>query len=168
MILLIDGILYRTQNIISTTKNTDLIYQVLRYPRKRSFKMNGCTIKTSIEIDVSMLFDKINYIFTTPCCACLRNATNHLASQDFNELAILADTKGNVNIFHFPSMSVIYDVPNIFQSQSVDIHRERESYQDFDLMSCRFVNPTNVVYSILDFFMLFQLSCVLSNTKRKK
>ncbi|CAF1214187.1 unnamed protein product [Adineta ricciae] len=101
LILLIDGILYRTQNIISAIKNTDLIYQVLRYP------------------NVPISFDKINHIFTTPCCACLRNSTDHLTSQDFNELAILADTKGNVNIFHFPSMSVIYNVPNIFQSQSI-------------------------------------------------
>ncbi|CAF4120718.1 unnamed protein product, partial [Rotaria magnacalcarata] len=45
LILIINGILFRTQNIISSSRNN---------------------------LDLPILFDNIDYVFTTPCCTCLK------------------------------------------------------------------------------------------------
>ncbi|UJR32088.1 hypothetical protein I4U23_019556 [Adineta vaga] len=101
IILLIHGILYRTQDIISSTENDDIIYRISRYS------------------NISVLFEKIDYVFTTPCCICYENISYHSTSQIYNDYVILANKNGDVNLFHLPSMAVAYNFENIFQSQSI-------------------------------------------------
>ncbi|CAF3630849.1 unnamed protein product [Rotaria sp. Silwood1] len=98
LILIINGILFRTKNIISSSNNNDIIYTLLRYS------------------NIPILFDKIDYVFTTPCCTCFKTST---ISNIFNDYIILANKFGNVILFYFKTMTVVYNFENIFQSQTI-------------------------------------------------
>ncbi|CAF4076631.1 unnamed protein product [Adineta steineri] len=101
LILIIHGILFRTHDIISSIKNEDIIYRISRYS------------------NLPVLFEKIDYVFTTPCCTCLKNTTYRSISHAFNDYVILANKYGNVILFYFKSMSIVYDFGNIFQTQPI-------------------------------------------------
>jgi hypothetical protein len=66
-----------------------------------------------MDLDLPVLSDNIDYVFTTPCCTCLK--INHSIS----DYVILADKHGNVILFYFKSLTMVYNFGNIFQSQSV-------------------------------------------------
>ncbi|CAF3833599.1 unnamed protein product [Rotaria sordida] len=101
LILIIHGILFRTQDIISSSKNPDIIYRLLRYS------------------NLPILFDKIDYVFTTPCCTCLKTINYYSISHIFNDYIILANKFGNVILFYLKSLTIIYNFGNIFQSQTI-------------------------------------------------
>ncbi|CAF1239997.1 unnamed protein product [Adineta steineri] len=101
LILIIHGILFRTHDIISSIKNEDIIYRISRYS------------------NLPILFEKIDSVFTTPCCTCLKNTTYRSISHAFNDYVILANKYGNVILFYFKSMSIVYDFGNIFQTQPI-------------------------------------------------
>lgn len=69
-----------------------------------------------IHLDIPILLNKIDYVFTTPCCTCSNSV--------FNDCIILANKQGDVILFSFKSMTVIYNFQNIFQSQSVNFHKK--------------------------------------------
>ncbi|CAM4766158.1 unnamed protein product [Rotaria magnacalcarata] len=101
LILIINGILFRTQNIISSVKNNDIIYRLKRY------------------INLPILFDNIDYVFTTPCCTCLKTLNYRSISHTFNDYILLANQLGNVILFNLKSITIMYNFGNIFQFQSV-------------------------------------------------
>ncbi|CAF4344024.1 unnamed protein product, partial [Adineta steineri] len=78
LILIIHGILFRTHDIISSIKNEDIIFRISRYS------------------NLPVLFEKIDYVFTTPCCTCLKNTTYLSISHAFNDYVILTNKYGNV------------------------------------------------------------------------
>ncbi|CAF3007667.1 unnamed protein product, partial [Rotaria sp. Silwood2] len=101
LILIINEILFRTQDLISSSKTNDIIYRLLRYS------------------NVPILFNKIDYVFTTPCCTCLKSINYHSLSHIFNDYIILANKFGNVILFYLKTMTVVYNFGNIFQSQTI-------------------------------------------------
>ncbi|CAF4163295.1 unnamed protein product [Rotaria socialis] len=101
LILIINGVLFRTQNVISSVKNNDIIYRLKRY------------------INLPILFDNIDYVFTTPCCTCLKTPNYRSISHTFNDYILLANQLGNVILFNFKSVTIVYNFGNIFQFQSV-------------------------------------------------
>ncbi|CAF2100553.1 unnamed protein product [Rotaria magnacalcarata] len=101
LILIINGILFRTQNIISSVKSNDIIYRLKRY------------------INLPILFDNIDYVFTTPCCTCLKTLNYRSISHTFNDYILLANQLGNVILFNLKSITIMYNFGNIFQFQSV-------------------------------------------------
>ncbi len=92
---------------------------MLRYSSKQSQKRLFSI--PWIHIDLPILSQKIDYVFTTPCCACLQNTTYGSISYAFNEYIILANKDGNVILFYFKSMTLVYDFGNIFQYQPVSL-----------------------------------------------
>ncbi|CAM4764806.1 unnamed protein product [Rotaria magnacalcarata] len=92
LILIINGILFRTQNIISSSRNN---------------------------LDLPILFDNIDYVFTTPCCTCLKTLNYRSISHTFNDYILLANQLGNVILFNLKSITIMYNFGNIFQFQSV-------------------------------------------------
>ncbi|CAF1581651.1 unnamed protein product [Rotaria magnacalcarata] len=116
LILIINGILFRTQNIISSVKNNDIIYRLKRYISKRNFKE---FFKSRNNLDLPILFDNIDYVFTTPCCTCLKTLNYRSISHTFNDYILLANQLGNVILFNLKSITIMYNFGNIFQFQSV-------------------------------------------------
>ncbi|CAF1579332.1 unnamed protein product, partial [Rotaria sordida] len=70
-------------------------------------------------LDLPILFDKIDYVFTTPCCTCLKTINYYSISHIFNDYIILANKFGNVILFYLKSLTIIYNFENIFQSQTI-------------------------------------------------
>ncbi|CAF3199667.1 unnamed protein product [Rotaria socialis] len=116
LILIINGVLFRTQNVISSVKNNDIIYRLKRYISKRNFKE---LFKSRSYLDLPILFDNIDYVFTTPCCTCLKTPNYRSISHTFNDYILLANQLGNVILFNFKSVTIVYNFGNIFQFQSV-------------------------------------------------
>ncbi|CAF3329524.1 unnamed protein product [Rotaria socialis] len=116
LILIINGVLFRTQNVISSVKNNDIIYRLKRYISKRNFKE---IFKSRSYLDLPILFDNIDYVFTTPCCTCLKTPNYRSISHTFNDYILLANQLGNVILFNFKSVTIVYNFGNIFQFQSV-------------------------------------------------
>jgi hypothetical protein len=118
LILIINGVLFRTQDIISSSKNPDIIYRFFRYFSKKNAPNNSLFI----DLDVPIVSEKIDYVFTTPCCTCLQ--TTHSISNAFNDYIILANRDGFAILFYLKSMTMIYNFGNIFQFQSVSFERK--------------------------------------------
>ncbi|CAF3732656.1 unnamed protein product [Rotaria socialis] len=116
LILIINGVLFRTQNVISSVKNNDIIYRLKRYISKRNFKE---LFKSRNYLDLPILFDNIDYVFTTPCCTCLKTPNYRSISHTFNDYILLANQLGNAILFNFKSVTIVYNFGNIFQFQSV-------------------------------------------------
>jgi hypothetical protein len=70
-------------------------------------------------LDVPILSNRIDYVFTTPCCTCLQTTVFRSISHTFNDYVILGNQSGYVILFNLKSTTMVYDFGNLFHSQTV-------------------------------------------------